>query len=55
MEEIVFKLTVQDVHIIGQALGAMPYGTVKPLIDKLDAQLAEQRAKPKLVAENNNG
>jgi hypothetical protein len=41
--EYVFKLTQQEVQILGGALGVRPFNEVAALIQKLDKQLSEQQ------------
>ena len=42
MNELNFKLTVNEANTILQALGNMPFAQVYPLIHKLQQQAAEQ-------------
>jgi len=39
------NVTVEEVQIIGAALGKLPYADVKFLIEKLNVQLQEQQPK----------
>ena len=43
--DITLTVTLQDIGIIGQALGARPFAEVNVLLQKLDAQIKAQ-AKP---------
>jgi hypothetical protein len=41
-----FTVTPQELGVIAQALGSMPYREAAPVLHKLEAQLREQQAKP---------
>ena len=40
--EFTFKFTAEEVSIIGMALGELQYKQVRPLIEKMQAQINEQ-------------
>jgi hypothetical protein len=42
---LTFTVTPQELSVMAQALGERPYREVAPLLNKLEAQLQEQRAK----------
>ena len=46
----VLNVTAEDVHILGKALGELPYREAAPIARKLDEQLREQQ-KPAPVPE----
>ena len=50
--EYTIKITEQDISVLSTALVELPFKVSAPLIDKLNRQIAEQRAsKPENVKE----
>lgn len=53
---LTLKLTPEQLNIIGQALGEIPYRAAAPVIRVIEAQIAEQTKQPAPVAaEKANG
>ena len=48
-QTVKFEVTVQDLNLIGEGLGSLPFSRVAPLMNKLQAQInaQQQQAKPK--------
>lgn len=44
MNEFVLKFTLDEMRIIDEALGALPYKKVAPLIMNINKQIAENRS-----------
>lgn len=46
MMDITLKLSEDDIRLIGAALMELPFKVVAPVIERINAQIAEQQPKP---------
>ena len=51
MKTFTFTITEQELIVLSEALGEMPFRQVATLINKLQSQLKEQQEKPNATAD----